>query len=420
MERPIAYHLLRKEELVYEVEIRDVKPEFTVEALRVQIRELARTLPADEILDCARDPKVEISTVQTKLDEVEAAVSQDSLTYKVFNRLRAVTHHVFHRLSRIPERGDYAEERDAAQTKLEILLCKIDRRFHVFSTSFEQPAAVTPEVAPTAVPGPSSFTSPVVVQCNNNIDRSISRLNLKFNGLTCVRSFLLRLGELCETRSIADETVLQGAAELFTGPALTWFRSVRTSITSMSALKHLLIEEFSPFDFDDRLLAEIRARTQGAIESITIYIAIMINYFNLLTVPLSETEQIKIIRYNLRPNFVSALALEDITSISDLKRKGKILEYSFFRAASLVEPARPNASTLAPDLAYKGSAPKKVEVVDAEPKFCARCRVNGHSVSSCKSKNIVCFGCGTKGFIRPRCPNCNPKKKELGSSSSKN
>lgn len=407
MDRPIAFQLLRKEELQYEVEIRDTKPGVTVDVLRVQIRDLARTMPSDEVIETSRDPSEELKVILSKLDEVNQGLSDETLTYKAFNRLRAISHHIYHRLSRIETSADIAATRASAQSQLDAALERVDRRFRVFSASFEEPITV-PTVNQPSTSDPAA--SPIVVQCSNSShEKAISRLNLKFNGLTCVRSFLLRLTELCETRSIDDDVLFHGAAELFTGFALTWFRSVKPSLTSWSVLKSSLVEEFSPFDFDDRLLAEIRSRTQGASESVAIYIAIMINYFNLLSRPLPESEQLKIIRFNLRPNYITALALEDIDSIAELKRKCKILEYNFFRATGFTEPPKSSDGSLAPDLAYKLKAPVKVEVVEAPKEFCVRCRVNGHALSSCKSKDLVCFGCGTKGYRRPSCPNCSPR-----------
>lgn len=226
--------------------------------------------------------------------------------------------------------------------------------------------------------------------------------------------YLMRLEELCETRGISEERLFQGSAELFTGDALTWFRSVKAGLSDWYTLKNLLTEEFSSIDYDDRLLREIRERTQGAHESVSLYLAIMQNYFNLLTKPLVESEKIKIVRFNLKPNFVTALALEEFVTFSDLKRRCKVLEYSFLRASEYKEPPKATNTTLAVDLAYKGKSTPKVEAVDTSPVFCVRCRISGHSLNQCESKEFVCFSCGNKGFTRVNCPNC----KKLDSSSS--
>lgn len=48
-DRPITYHLLHKDELTYEVAIRDAVPKDDVKGLREQIRKLGRDLLSDEI-----------------------------------------------------------------------------------------------------------------------------------------------------------------------------------------------------------------------------------------------------------------------------------------------------------------------------------------------------------------------------------
>lgn len=410
MERPIAYHLLRKEELVYEVEIRDAKPASTVDALRAQLRELTRAIPADEIVETTRDDGAEISTIKARLEEISVSLSESTLSFKTFNKIRAIAHHVFHRLSRVSDSDAVKSQKIDLNTKLNQVLVIIDSRYKTFKTSFLEPLEEEPSV------------QPVAVQCSCSIEKTIERLKLKFDGRSCVRSFLLRLEELCETRNISESRLFQGAAELFVGDALTWFRSVKSSLTDWSCLKTLLLKEYLQVDFDERLLREIRSRTQGSDESVSLYIAIMLNYFNLLSKQISEEEKIKIIRFNLKPQISTALALEIFSTISDLKERCKVLEYSFYRASEYQEPPKVSKSTLAPDLAYKqyksAVAVPQVEAVEAGGFFCVRCRISGHSLNQCQSRDLVCFTCGNRGFTRSNCPNC--KKSNPQNTQSKN
>lgn len=61
MERPIVYNLLRKDELVHEVLIREAKPLHTVPELRSQLRQLSKDIPADEILKTNLDSTEELN-----------------------------------------------------------------------------------------------------------------------------------------------------------------------------------------------------------------------------------------------------------------------------------------------------------------------------------------------------------------------
>lgn len=73
----------------------------------------------------------------------------------------------------------------------------------------------------------------------------------------------------------------------------------------------MLLEEFLPHDFDYRLMLEIRSRTQGSDESIVQYLSIMQNYFARLRNPLSESEKLDIVKYNVRPFYTTQLGLVD-------------------------------------------------------------------------------------------------------------
>lgn len=46
-----------------------------------------------------------------------------------------------------------------------------------------------------------------------------------------------------------------------------------------------------PADYNDKLIDEIKKRTQGPTETMGIYLAIMKNMFNRLTVPVTETPE---------------------------------------------------------------------------------------------------------------------------------
>ncbi|KAI8422688.1 hypothetical protein MSG28_006459 [Choristoneura fumiferana] len=405
MERPIAYHLLRREELQYEVEIRDAKAKDTVEELRGQIRELSSAIPADEVAETSRTASSELDAVESKLDEVLRSL-RSGPQFKSFVRLRAIAHHCYHRLGRVEESADLSSRREALEVKMTDCLSRVDALFRSFKSSFEaspDPCTAAPEIAPASV----------IYQVSCSGDKSVARLNHLFDGTTCVRAYLQRLEELCHSRGIPHHALFLSAVELFSGSALTWYRGVKTALVDWSDLKAKLIQEFLPLDFDDRLLAEIRNRTQGAHESALNFVSVLLNYFSRLTRDVSEEEKLRIIRTNLRPQYLAALALEPVDSISDLKRKCKLLEHSFAQVSAFHEPSRASDHTVAPDLAYRSRSSGHVEVVQlAEAAgtgtslFCVRCRVHGHSVRTCASKAIVCYHCGTKDVTSSTCPNC--------------
>lgn len=81
---------------------------------------------------------------------------------------------------------------------------------------------------------------------------------IKFNGKSCVRSFIQKVDEFVVSRGIDYEKILSFDFEIFLDDALHWFRCFKSSVTTWAELVPLLKADFSPFDFNYRFLAEIR------------------------------------------------------------------------------------------------------------------------------------------------------------------
>lgn len=405
-ERPICFNLLRKDELVYEVQIRDAAPEDNVAALRKQIKLLYRDVPSDEIVLFEGEIGVELSIISEKLGELSSWCSPSgSMTLKNLNKIQALGNHLFHRLTRIETESDAdtALHTDL-KGRLNKILTKLDRMFSIFKSSVEDRSDSEP-VDAVGDTTPETPSTPVVkVICDRG--QGVHSLNFKYNGKTCVRAFIQRLEELCSSRSISEERLLRSAAEIFTDEALFWYRGVQSEVKTWDQLKSLLLSEYLPVDYERRLLKEIRGRTQGPEENIVNYLSIMQNYFSRLLVPLSEEEKFDIVYYNIRPYYTARLALQEIKTWAELKRKCRLLEDSRQRVEMFLEPPRSSSNLVAPDLAYKHPLRSpKVSVIGAK-KFCPRCRVESHCLSDCTSHNLVCFRCGKPGFSAVNCPAC--------------
>lgn len=418
-ERPIRFHLLNKDELLYEVAIRDGEPSNTVEKLRTQIKKLVLEIPTDEVDVFEGDVTSELLTVQSKLAELDTICEKKPLLLKRLYRMQALGNHLFHRLSRV---GPVAEGDVTLKKQLDDhlwgILQRIDKLLHTFSSSFESPVEVVPSASgPQTASVEDGFVDAQgesFVKSVYTCDRQskVHALNWKFNGKDNVIAFIQRLEELCFSRDISDKKLFHSAAELFVDEALFWYRAVKNEVTDWPQLKALLLEEYLPYDYDHRLLQEIRARTQGSDESITHFLSIMENYFSRLRRPLDAREKLDIVRFNIRPFYATQLALVDITSWSDLKTRGRLLEAAKLRSEFFNEPPRSLTNAVAQDLAYKGkvSRPRCDAVVTDSDKFCVRCRVKGHTLLDCKAPRVaVCYRCGEKGVTAVNCPNCAPK-----------
>lgn len=414
-ERPIRFHLLNKDELIYEVAIRDGVPENTVERLRTQIRKLVSEIPTDEVNTFEGDVTAELLTVKSKLAELVEICDKKPLLLKRLYRMQALANHLFHRLSRVePVALDDETLKKQLEDRLLEILQRIDKLLHTFSSNFE---SLVEDASGGSGPVEEEFVDAnigphvkSVVTCDRH--SKIHTLNWKFNGRDSVIAFIQRLEELCLSRDISDKKLFHSAAELFVEDALIWYRAVKNEVSDWPQLKALLLEEYLPYDYDHRLLQEIRSRTQGSDESITHYLSVMENYFSRLRRPMDAREKLEIVQFNIRPFYATQLALVNITSWSDLKSRGRLLEAAKQRAEFFNEPPRCGPSAVAQDLAYKGKVlrPRCDMVVTDNEKFCVRCRVKGHALLECKAPRIViCYRCGEKGVTSANCPKCVPK-----------
>lgn len=400
MERPISFNLLHKDELTYEVEIRDAVPATTVEKLRVQIRELSKLVCSDDIVETTRDPKTELQTIKGKLPEVAEVLHKQPSNFKKFNRIRALSSHLFHRLSRVTSPPELISDYEALDRELNGHLSKIDN----INASFQASFTSAPEIPNVVEVEPT----PEVIYTSKK-DATVRSLDCKFNGTGCVKAFIERLEELCEARGISEASLHKSALDLFSDGALLWYRGIKASVGSWSELKKHLLTAFAPPDYDMRLISEITNRTQGQAELSCIYIAVMENLFNRLSYRVAEPDRLARIKFNMRPEYATALSMLTVNTLEELKEKCRQLELGFVSKAQFREPPKPTTSFVAPDLAYQApKGPLRIEAVHAEPAlYCVRCRVRTHSLSTCRSTEVVCFRCGRKGVRTPSCPNCN-------------
>lgn len=159
-----------------------------------------------------------------------------------------------------------------------------------------------------------------------------------------------RVTELAQARCVTKNELFSSAIDLFSGKALIWYRSIKNSITDWDSLVSLLKLNFLPSDYDDKLWDEIKQRAQGRDEPVAIFIAIMETLFSRLARPPAEVTLVKYIKQNLLSQYISQLALYEISTVTELCTLCKKLE----EAQNIKNKHRPNPSinVLEPELAY--------------------------------------------------------------------
>lgn len=244
---------------------------------------------------------------------------------------------------------------------------------------------------------------------------------LKFSGgsSTSVNAFLERVSELKEARNATNSDLWRYAIDFFEGDALIWYRANREYATNWEELVILLRRAFQRPYYQEELLAEIRARTQGHDESVLIYISVMQNMFNRLPNRISETEKLSVILKNLQPYYQQAVCRDNFSAVPELINVLRIIERTKLNCDRFQEPAM-SRDRLEPDLAYRvgtqgtglgevaeiKSAPVR-ELGAAKPaeKRCWNCRESGHLFRECTvpRQRLFCYKCGRFGKTAKDC-----------------
>lgn len=172
----------------------------------------------------------------------------------------------------------------------------------------------------------TSFT-----QSHFNPAAQMWKWNIKFSGdddKMTANDFIQQLKEHSISRGVSETQILGGMSELLIGSAAKWYRAaVRVKpFNNFSEFAKCFIDDFDPLYKVDTRLEILKKRLQKFGERIVPYFAHMENEFALLTKVQPVPEQIRIIRKNLLPYYISHLACYDFDSIEELKQACKNIE----------------------------------------------------------------------------------------------
>lgn len=221
--------------------------------------------------------------------------------------------------------------------------------------------------------------------------------------------------------------MLKSAVDLFEGKALIWYRAVKSSLVDWDCFVDSIRAEFEPIDYDEKLLDEIRRRTQGKDEPIGIYLVTMKSLFERCKSPPPEERQLRIILRNIQPFFQAQLALVEVKSYVELRKLCRQLEERRESVEAFQPPVRKSQGCLEPDLAYTGieEGVSEVQIRDCDSKeqsnsssrkvsfnsskvVCFNCNMPGHKSIGCAApKQRRCFKCNNPGYTVKTCPKCS-------------
>lgn len=229
-----------------------------------------------------------------------------------------------------------------------------------------------------------------------------------------VNAFLERVEEIKSARNANDGDLWRYSIDFFEGDALIWFRANKEYVSDWKGLVHLLLESFQSPLYQDELMEEIKKRTQGKYENVTIYIAIMQNMFRRLPNKLSESQKLAILLKNIQPYYQKAVCRDVFHSVLGLSLVLRVLERTKHSCDNFKEPTA-TVDALEPDLAYQNTSSNELAAMgnDVAPKSetemkCWNCRAIGHTFRNCSipKQRLFCYRCGRFGQTSSNC-SCN-------------
>lgn len=455
MEGEIKVNLLLNDELEYELRIRGVT---AARKDQSQKRKILRRLLESDVhrnvdVTSYRDPgyvfEDEQARIDTKLHNLRELIAEiegpddDAIRRRVLTRLA----HLSNRIKRITipaaqedghrERAEYKDH--ALSTSIEVeadLFEKLENinANNVTTVANAQASLLNASVAPPFTQNQSKHFQ--------NKSYPVYKWNVKFSGGSQnVHSFLEIVSDLSKSRGVSEDELFSSAVELFSGTALTWYRSVSDQVSDWPSLVNLLERDYLPDGFDDLLWEEIKVRTQGRDESIHEYVAVMKRLFNRLARPPHATTILKYVRRNLLPRYLDKLTLVTVDSLDHLVTLCREIDTDI-GIRKKYNPPSSSSKLLGPELAYvAASSPlveKRVASLDSgklnsevagsrnRPNVpfnrkadsrksgdCWNCGGENHTYQHCtKARGRFCYRCGAPNVTVSSCGNCKNKSEK--------
>lgn len=433
-------------ELEYELAIRGITLEGPTsdELLRMTLKNLFKYEREQEGISNPASPfhfEADSLALTTKMAEIGALIEEfDGSNQDVYKTILSKIAHALGRAQRAKASASNKTNKSKLIVDVLNLRSMVDKKVKRHERTLLNRSSGIPDidlVNEASVDSDSSSENEVAIldlsNSNNNStsfrNRSIPiiKWNLKkFTGepnSMSLSAFLELVHETRLARNVSVDDVYRQAIDLFEGRALIWFRANRKYLRDWFSLETRLREEFQPPDYNDKLFAEIKGRTQGSNESVGIYCSIMENLFNRLTIKIPESTRLKIIINNLSPFYQTSLALHEIGTIEELIKLGRMLEARKSSVEAFRPPVTRNRHSqrcLEPDLAYvysmNGREPPTSSVTAINSPVrnnrgdmrCFNCNQLGHLVAQCPQPyRKVCYKCRKPNYTTKTCPDCN-------------
>ena len=404
----MAVNGLTRDELLYELRLRQIEGTdfMTIKILRETLEPLLSSTVDLNFSDVELNISSEVEICRTKIAELKGLISSfsDSLHSSVYNNFDNRILHVLSRLRRLTNRADVT-----MQSVIKILLDQVislDEELNARSIGNTEQSPISFNLCPSSTSNHLVSSTPNASVIPSPRSELICKWGIIFDGSSPVTEFLERVEEIRVSRHVSKEHLYSSAVELFSGSALLWFRSMKTvKFSDWDSLTIALRDHFLPPNYDHELLCSVYARKQKLNEKVIDYVSSLCHMMNSLSAPVSEAEQLRILKRNLLSSFQQQLVLAQINTVPQLIEILIQLEHAGVGNHECVSNIK-NVSCLGNDHSSVNPNFNQVSVVSSGIK-CWNCADFGHYFRDCsKQRKKFCFSCGENGVIRSTCPKC--------------
>lgn len=259
---------------------------------------------------------------------------------------------------------------------------------------------------------------------------NFSKCNSRFDGSkdSDVNAFIDAIEVYKDCTNISEENALRGLPMLLDGFAATWFQGVKSSLTDWNRALALLRTTFGPTKPPYRVYRDLFAQEQDAKTKCDVYIckarAILAQ---LPTGTLTEATQIDMIYGLLHRRVREKVPRDKVASFEELLTQARLAEETFDITVSRYEDNHTSAAKEKPvRCAYcknpghlkeecrklkhyqdRRSETSSTQLQQTTTKLTTPKTATTASAPPYNNSTIVCYGCGTPGFIRSNCPKCS-------------
>lgn len=409
---------LKSDELKYELLIRGVAPLAKQELRRSQLRKLLVQEGELGPSNVTRpvDMSIEIIQIESTISDLEKILKEKDLSAVACKRLQSRLCHLDGRIDLLPVVSDA----DVIKKK------EFEDKYYVLLGGVIERVEQIAELSQTSMKLPAANVNASLPVVHDFKPVPVYKWGVRFSGnlkRESVASFLEKVNDLCEARRVSKQQLFSSAVDLFVDAGLLWFRSIRDTVSTWDELVFCLKRDFLPVGYEYDLLSEIRSRTQGPNEDVSLYILAVESMYRRLGKPVPEEDIIDQILRNLNPYYADRVALHEIGDLNTLKELCRKVKNVKSRSDKYKPPTARVSSLLEPDLACLSVADTSREglavISGTSPTVmkekCFNCLQLGHRHRQCPLQaTLFCYGCGLKGFYRTNCPACVPKNGQTG------